>query len=485
VNNRGFLGKKSCKIHLMGIGGAGMSALAQLLLEKGHKVSGCDMSRSSYLEKMLHEGVPIFMGHDKTHLEKEAVDLLVYSSAISPQNPELLYAKETGIPIAKRAEILSMLFNESIGIGVAGAHGKTTTSSMIAFILDFGGISPSVAIGGELCDIGGNAKLGEGNHMVAELDESDGSFELFQCSIGVVTNIDWDHVDHYPDIVSVRKSFCRFLQQTKGKSSIILCAADKGVKDLLDCCKIPEGREVVTYGWDTSCNWQAANVQHIPGGGVLFTVRHEGKALGEIRLRLSGNHNALNALAACAVGISLGIPFDVVAQGLHGFCGAKRRLQKVYSQERVLIYDDYGHHPREIRATLEALRNIFPDRRLLIAFQPHRYSRTAAMYEDFAQALAVGDKVFLLPIYSADESNLWGISSKDIEGSMIQKGYNCTYCNDMEEARERILQSLGTRDLILTLGAGNVNLLGPILQKFLEEEEARKNAVSPVLAKTF
>ena len=468
----------------MGIGGAGMSALAQLLLEKGHEVSGCDMSCSSYLKKMLHEGIPISMGHDKAHLEGTSVDLLVYSSAISPQNPELLYAKEVGIPIAKRAEILSMLFNNGYGIGVAGAHGKTTTSSMIAFVLESGGVSPSVAIGGELCDIGGNAKLGKSEYMVAELDESDGSFELFQCSIGVITNIDWDHVDHYPDISSVQKSFDRFFKKTKEGSSLILCAADRGIHEFLQSYGMPSQRKILLYGWEEDCHWQALNVRHVSGGGVSFTVRHEGKTLGEIHLQLSGTHNVLNALAACAVGISLDIPFDVVARALHGFRGAKRRLQKVYAQGNILIYDDYGHHPKEIAATLEALRNIFPDFRVLVAFQPHRYSRTAAMSKEFAQALSKGDKVFLLPIYAADESNLWKASSKNIEKFMLESGYDCTYCSDMGEAQEQILRTLGDRDLILTLGAGNINLLGPILQKALEEEE-RKHATSPVFAKSF
>jgi len=484
VNDRGFFSKKSCKIHLMGIGGAGMSALAQLLIEKGHQVSGCDMSRSSYLDKMLHQGIPISMGHNVDHLEGKDVDLLVYSSAISPNNPELLYAKETGIPMAKRAEILSMLFNGSFGIGVAGAHGKTTTSSMTAFILEFAGVSPSVAIGGELCDIGGNAKLGQSNYMVAELDESDGSFELFQCSIGIITNIDWDHVDHYPDIASVQESFYRFLENTKETSTLILCTADKGVRDFLVRYNMPSGRNMVTYGWEKDCHWHASEVHHISGGGVRFTVNFQGEVLGQIQLQLSGTHNVLNALAACSAAMSLGIPFSTVVRSLYDFKGAKRRLQKVDSLEDILIYDDYGHHPREVSATLEALRNIFPEHRLIVAFQPHRYSRTAAMHEEFAQALAKGDQIFLLPIYSADESNLWQASSRDIEKSMFEKGHPCTYCNGMTEAREKILEILGEKDLILTLGAGNINLLGPILQKALRENGVGKNAAPRVFAKT-
>ncbi len=462
-----------------------MSALAQLLIEKGHSISGCDMCCSSYLDKMLHRGVPISIGHDVDHLKGEDVDLLVYSSAISPNNPELLYAEEAGIPMAKRAEILSMLFNGNFGIGVAGAHGKTTTSSMTAFVLESAGVSPSVAIGGELCDIGGNAKLGRSDYMVAELDESDGSFELFQCSIGIITNIDWDHVDHYPDIASVQDGFHRFLANTKEDSTLVLCAADKGVQDFLVRYDIPQGRKLVTYGWEEHCNWRASEISHVPGGGVSFTVSFDGEILGKIHLQLSGSHNVLNALAACSVGVSLGVPFSTVALALRNFRGAKRRLQKIGSRKNVIIYDDYGHHPREVSATLEALRSIFPEFLLNVVFQPHRYSRTAAMYNEFAQALAKGDRVFLLPIYSADESNVWNASSRDIEKSMIAEGHDCIYCDDMGNAKKRILESLGEgNELVLTLGAGDVNLLGPILHRALEEKRMEEDAASQIFAKT-
>ena len=485
MSDRGFSTKKACKIHLMGIGGAGMSALAQLLIEKGHVVSGCDMCCSSYLDKMLHQGVPISIGHDVEHLKGKDIDLLVYSSAISPNNPELLYAEKAGIPMAKRAEILSMLFNGNFGIGVAGAHGKTTTSSMTAFVLESAGVSPSVAIGGELCDIGGNAKLGQSDYMVAELDESDGSFELFECSIAIITNIDWDHVDHYPDINSVREGFHRFLANTKKGSTLVLCTADKGMQDFLMRYGVPEERNLVTYGWEEDCNWRASEVCHVPGGGVSFSVSSDGHTLGKIHLQLSGNHNVLNALAACSVALSLGIPFSIVSQALHDFRGAKRRLQKVGSRGNVIIYDDYGHHPREIAATLDALRNIFPGFMINVAFQPHRYSRTAAMYPEFAQALTKGDRIFLLPIYSADESNIWNASSRDIEKSMLEQGYPCTYCDDMGNAKKRILEALGDgNEVILTLGAGDVNLLGPILHKALEEKRVDEHVPPRVLAKT-
>ena len=312
-----------------------------------------------------------------------------------------------------------------------------------------------------------------------------GSFELFQCSVGIITNIDWDHVDHYPDIASVQDGFHRFLANTKKESTLVLCVDDKGVQDFLMRYDIPKERNLVTYGWEDHCNWRASEVYHVPGGGVSFTVSFDGEVLGSIHLQLSGKHNVLNALAACSVGISLGVPFSTVAQALHDFRGAKRRLQKIGSRRNVIIYDDYGHHPREISATLEALRSIFPGFLLNIVFQPHRYSRTAAMYNEFAQALAKGDRVFLLPIYSADESNIWNASSKDIEKSMIKDGHNCVYCDDMGNAKKRILESLGEEnEVVLTLGAGDVNLLGPILYRALEEKRVEEDADSRVFAKT-
>lgn len=466
MEGQGLELKNLRNVHLMGIGGAGMSGLARLLDEMGFAVSGCDVTSTSYVERVLERGIPVSLGHSPDHLRDYGVDLLVYSSAIAATNPELATARERGVAVARRAEILSMLFNERNGIGIAGTHGKTTTSSMIGLILDTAHLSPTLAIGGELCDIGGNAKLGEGDCMVAELDESDGSFELFHCRAAVVTNVDWDHVDHYPDLDSVKDAFVRFLSHVKPGGISVLCAEDPGVAAVL-----PRIREegVLTYGWGKRWNWGATHVHHIQGGGVSFVVHRNGSAVGDIVLGLSGEHNVLNALAACAVADALDVPFDVTKKALRVFRGAKRRLQYVGSMGDVQIYDDYGHHPNEIAATLRAVRNIFPEHRLIAVFQPHRYTRTAAMYDDFARVLPLADEVFLLPIYPADEEQVKGVSSLLIADAMERAGHACHFCQNMKDVQRQIAVLARSGDIILTIGAGNVCLLGPRLLQALRD----------------
>ncbi len=454
------------KVHLVGIGGAGMSALAHLLKGKGFFVSGCDVSRTTYVEKLIDAGVPVSLGHDESHLDLYSPDLVVYSSAIACHNTELQVARARRIPLARRAEILSLFFNCHRGIGIAGTHGKTTTSSMISLVLDAAGRSPTVAIGGELCDIGGNAKLGEGPEMVAELDESDGSFELFNCDVAVVTNVDWDHVDHYPDVESVRTAFVRFLNRVKAGGTVVTCAEDLGALAVAER-SVPE--RLITYGWGKSWEWGATEVQHIPGGGVSFSVLHRGVPMGNLSLRLSGDHNVLNALAACAVADLMGIPFDVVRSALGSFRGAKRRMQWVGTTNDIIIYDDYGHHPREVEVTLRAVRQIFPGRILLAIFQPHRYTRTGALYKDFSRVLSLADESFLLPIYPADEEPLEGVSSSLIAEAMAIGGAPCHLCFSMKDAQQKVLSHALPGDVILTVGAGNVCLLGGLLLHALRE----------------
>ena len=461
------------RVHLVGIGGAGMSALAHLLKGKGLFVSGCDMSRTTYVEKLIDAGIPVSLGHDESHLDLYSPDLVVYSSAIACHNTELQVARARHIPLARRAEVLSLLFNCHRGIGIAGTHGKTTTSSMISLILDAAGRAPTVAIGGELCDIGGNAKLGSGPDMVAELDESDGSFELFTCDVAVVTNVDWDHVDHYPDVESVRLAFGRFLHRVKEGGTVVACAEDMGALAVMD--RVTPQR-LITYGWGRNWDWGATDVQHIPGGGISFSVRHRGVTLGNLSLKLSGEHNVLNALAACAVSGLLEVPFDVVRGALGSFRGAKRRLQLVGTANGITIYDDYGHHPREVAATLRAVRQIFPGRRLLAVFQPHRYTRTGALYKDFSQALALADESFLLPIYPADEDPLEGVSSALIAEAMAMAKVPCHLCFNMKDAQQKVLFHTLPGDVVLTVGAGNVCMLGGLLLQAFRDA-AREHAV--------
>ncbi|WP_040344983.1 UDP-N-acetylmuramate--L-alanine ligase [Aminomonas paucivorans] len=468
-------------IHLMGIGGAGMSGLALLLKDMGFAVSGCDMVHTSYAEKVVQHKIELVLGHHQDHLERFSPDLLVYTSAISEEHPEIRAARERGIPVARRAEVLSDLFNRRRGIGVAGTHGKTTTSSMIALIAENAGISPTVALGGELCDIGCNAKLGSGETMVAELDESDGSFELFSPEIAVVTNIDWDHVDHYPTYESVGDAFHRFALGKKPAGSLVLCAEDAGTRRLAE--RLHEdglaSETLYTYGWGTSWTWGATDVTPLPGGGIRCLVHFRGTPLGTLSLRVSGEHNVLNALAACAACSIVGIPFEVSCRALSTFKGAKRRLQRVGAAEGVEVYDDYGHHPREIHATLRALRGAFPHRRLLVLFQPHRFTRTAAMFREFATVLTGADRVLLLPVYGADETPIPGVGSHLIAEAFPKEGpTRLDLCGSFSEAVEVVLRERRDQDVVLTVGAGNVCLLGERILDSLKRESSLAHAVA-------
>jgi len=451
------------RVHLMGIGGAGMSGLALLLKELGYEVSGCDVNRTSYVDRVIEKGIDFVIGHEMGHLEAYSPDLLIYSSAIPDQNEELLEAFRREIIVAKRADVLSWLFNSKKGIGIAGTHGKTTTSSMIAMILEQAGLEPTVAIGGELCDIGVNAKLGSGPYMVAELDESDGSFEGFAPEITVVTNADWDHVDHYPDIMSVLNAYQRFMANTKDGGSAIVCCEDSGIRKLFPLISSVTTTE--TYGFGTGWGWGACNIVHLEGGGVLFSVYHQGKEVCEMKLSISGDHNILNSLAAIIVARRLNIPFSLIQETLHDFRGAKRRLQYMGHIGKAELYDDYGHHPREIEATLNTLRQMFPQKRHMVVFQPHRYTRTKAMYKEFAEVLSMADLLYIMPIYPADEKPMNGVTSKLISDTLGKYGYSTYHlCSNFSEASSFILSELQPNDLLITIGAGNVTRVGEMVQ---------------------
>jgi UDP-N-acetylmuramate--alanine ligase len=452
-------------IHLMGIGGAGMSGLAVLLHSMGHSVSGCDTDNTFYVGKVRAEGVEVSMGHHKAHLDLYAPDLIIHTSAVAVDHPELIEARRRGIKVARRADVLSLIFNGKRGVGVAGTHGKTTTSSMISLIAELAGLDPTVAIGGELSDIGRNAKLGGGEYMVAELDESDGSFELFSPEVAVVTNVDWDHVDHYPTHMSVVDAFERFSLGRKPGAPLIVCGEDSGARQMLDRGTLSG---VVTYGWGLGWDWGATEVEHIHGGGTRCYVNRRGEKIGELRLRVSGEHNILNALASVAAGEAIGIPFELSSRSLEIFKGAKRRFQHVGEAGDVLVYDDYGHHPREIAATLSAMASAF-SRPLHVVFQPHRYTRTQALFRDFATVLGRADRVYLLPIYSADEAPIPGVSSFLIADEMHAYGRgDVVVCGDFQEAADQVCAASQEGDVVLTIGAGSIECLGRQILKRLQ-----------------
>lgn len=463
------------RVHLLGIGGAGMSGLALLLDKLGLRVSGCDMVRTCYVEKVEREGIVVLTGHDPEHIEKSPQDLVIFSSAIDPENPEIRAAHKAGIPVFKRADILSLLFNERLGVGVAGTHGKTTTSSMISLILEKASLRPTVAIGGELCDIGCNAKLGVGDHMVAELDESDGSFELFHPNVAVVTNVDWDHVDHYPDLESVVAGFTRFLSRRKKQGLTVVCGEDPGVRRIL---KADIVHPVETYGWGSSWTWGADDFVPVPGGGARYTLLHNGKEQRTVTLSVSGKHNVMNSLASIAVASHLSIDLDIACRALASFRGAKRRMQLVGKIKDVLIYDDHAHHPRELQVTLDALRHVFPEKRLVVLFQPHRFSRTAAMYSEFAKSLLGADDVLLAPVYSADEKPIDGISSSLIANALQDSGYaSVSLVGNLTEALRSLEEHVQEGDLVLTVGAGDICKVGVDFYRNLKSRKSNALAI--------
>ena len=467
---------KTKSIHLMGIGGAGMSGLAILLNQIGAKVSWCDILTTSYMKELKKNNVPIAMPHDAKHIDEFMPDILVYSSAIPTDHPEILKAWQNGISVARRAEVLSLIFNARRGVGVAGTHGKTTTSSMISLIAEMSGADPTIAIGGEISDIGTNAKLGRSDYMVAELDESDRSFVYFHPEIAIVTNIDWDHRDHYMTFKSVTDAFAEFLSNIKENGKVILCMEDAGINTLRTEYGID--KEFVTYGWGTGWDWGATEVVHNVGGGASYTLNHKGKPVGRINLAVSGEHNVLNSLAACAASVDMGVSLEDIKKALAIFSGAKRRLQKTGVVGDILIYDDYGHHPNEIYATLSTVRKIFPARRLVAVFQPHRFSRTAALYKEFAEALSFADRAFILPIYGSDEMPIEGVSSKlifDAASEDTRSHYELS--GDFDDLVKSVCQTARNGDIILTVGAGSVGALGRKIYDTLKEMHSHTEKV--------
>ncbi|MBQ7169184.1 MAG: UDP-N-acetylmuramate--L-alanine ligase [Synergistaceae bacterium] len=444
------------RLHLMGIGGAGMSALALLLKARGFSVSGCDMKSPHY----DLGAIPYELSHSPNHIDTYSPDALILSSAVSRSNPEVVSAVSKNIPIFSRAQALSYMFNQSDGIGIAGAHGKTTTSSMTGLIFLKAGKSPTVYVGANVPDIGTNAVSGSGREFIAELDESDGTFELFTPQIAVITNADWDHVDHYPTREDVIRAFTRFADGRKEGGTLILCAEDEGASQVFGMCDKTRG-EILRYGFGKSWDWGAYDITKNHGGGISFRVSHHGREIGLVSLRVSGEHNVLNALAAISAADLRGIDFGASAEILRDFHGSERRMQvKGTASGNILVMDDYAHHPSEIRATLEAVRGIYPERRLVVVYQPHRFTRTAMFAGKIAEALSVAGKAYVLPVYSAGEKECPHSSSEEI----IRLGNGKIQSATFDDIGDILRGELHSGDLLLTMGAGDVYSVG---EKFL------------------
>jgi UDP-N-acetylmuramate--alanine ligase len=446
--------RKQYHIHFVGIGGIGMSGIAELLINLGYKVSGSDLKGSDITDRLQRLGGTIWIGHAEEHIE--GADVVVKSSAIEPDNPEILAAERASIPVIPRAEMLAELMRLKYSIAIAGAHGKTSTTSMVASILAQGGLDPTVVIGGKLRSIGTNAVLGRGDYIVAEADESDGSFLKMSPSIAVVTNIDREHLDFYPDLEAIKAGFLDFLERVPFYGLAVLCLDNEPIQDL-----IPKVRKRhMTYGMNSQADFQIREVQ-IDRQQSRFAVFRSDRLLGHITLNLPGVHNVYNATAGVVVGTELDIPFNKIAAALAGLEGVQRRLEVKGEVHGVTVIDDYGHHPTEIKTTLDALKDCWPNRRRIVVFQPHRYTRTRALFDEFTRAFYQSDVLLVLPIYAAREKKIEGVSARALcEGITAHGHKDVHYLENFAEAVTYLEKNVKPGDLVLTLGAGDVWKVG-------------------------
>ncbi|HLH40537.1 MAG TPA: UDP-N-acetylmuramate--L-alanine ligase [Bryobacteraceae bacterium] len=446
-------------VHFVGIGGIGMSGLAELLIELGYPVSGSDLKFSAATDRLARRGAKVFEGHSADHLGEAKA--LVVSSAVGADNPEIIEARKRAIPVIPRGELLAELMRQKYGIAIAGSHGKTTTTSMTAAILSHAALDPTIVVGGRVATMGGaNARLGKSDYLVVESDESDGSFLKLAPIIAVVTNIDREHLDHYQDLDEIRAAFAQFAGKVPFYGLAVLCIDDDNVKQILPSVN----RRIVTYGASAQADLR---VTHCLNGHLSskFHVDYRGRDLGPFHLNIPGAHNALNAAAAIAVGLELEISPDSIRQALAGFGGVDRRFQIRGTERGVTVIDDYGHHPTEIRATLAAARAC-RYAHIHVLFQPHRYTRTQALMDDFARAFHQADTVHVMDIYAASEAPIEGVTAEALTERITSFGHRgARYVGAMERGIESVIAAAREGDAILTLGAGSVYQAG---EKILE-----------------
>ena len=452
-------------IHMIGIGGSGMSGIAEVLLNLGYTVHGSDLSNSATVERLRKLGAVIHTGHSAENLDDPQV--VVRSSAVSDDNPEVKAARERGIPVIPRAEMLAELMRLRTGIAVAGTHGKTTTTSLTASIFGAAGLDPTVIIGGLLNAYRANGHLGQGEYLIAESDESDGSFLCLFPIINVVTNVDYDHIDHYGTQEAIDDAFVAFMNKVPFYGMNVICGDDPGIQRLIPRIKRP----FITYGFSDDCRIRGEVLQC--DSSSLFNVwlrsrdGKEEKILEKVSLPQPGRHNILNALAAIGVALQAGIPARECAAGLAGFCGVGRRFERKGEKYGVTVIDDYGHHPTEIRATIRTARQVFPGRRLVMVFQPHRFSRTQALFGEFCQTFENVDKLYLTEIYPAGEKPIPGINGVNLAMGIRQVSKtDVEYKLDFDEIVDALAEELRPGDVLITQGAGSVTTVGPrVLEK--------------------
>ncbi|MFN3406883.1 MAG: UDP-N-acetylmuramate--L-alanine ligase [Caldimicrobium sp.] len=443
--------EKRRKIHFIGIGGVGMSGLALVLARLGHEVTGCDLTHSKYLEPLIEAGIKIYLGHDPGHLED--VEIVVYTSALPKDHIELKAAKEKGLILLPRAKMLSEVmrsYNKSIV--VAGSHGKTTTTSMIAEILLNLKLEPTVIVGGVIKNVKANSLLGKGEFLVAEADESDGSFLFYSPFIEVITNIDREHLDFYADYEAIKKAFANFIMRCHPEGKVILCLDDKGVREILEDLSGP----FLFYGLSEEAHVRGKIVEE--GAFPLVEVYYRDTKLGTLRLNIPGKHNVLNALGAISVAKVLNLPMKKVLKILENFKGVKRRLDFKGNYKGSILIDDYAHHPREIAETLKTLRELYPQKKICLVFQPHRYTRTKALWEEFLLTLKEPDLLILTDIYPASERPLPGISGESFFYAVKDlRGLKPTFYEKDLEGVRALVETLADKEMVIaTMGAGNV-----------------------------
>jgi len=459
--------KRYQQIHFVGIGGVGMSGIAEILLTLGYRVTGSDRRRNETVERLEQMGAKVFIGHAASNVE--GAHVVVYSSAISRDNVELVTAHNRQIPIIPRAEMLAELMRLKYGIAVAGTHGKTTTTSLVGAVLAEGRYDPTIVVGGRVTNLGSNARLGQGDYLVAEADESDGSFLKLAPTIAVVTTIDAEHLDHYRTLDAIREAFVAFVNKVPFYGSAVLCLDQPNIQMLLPRLE----KRVITYGLESGADLVARRLQ-LAGMTSRFDVYQRGTLLGDCLLQIPGRHNVLNALAAVAVGLDLEIPFLTIQKALAGFAGVQRRFQIRGTAAGVTVVDDYGHHPAEIRATLAAAKAGF-DSRVVTVFQPHRYTRTRDLKTEFLTAFNQADVLVVMDIYPAGEPPIPGVSAADLAEGIRAHGHrNVTFLgSDRARIVEYVTEISRPGDLIVTLGAGDVSQLGPDILRRLEAESPR------------
>jgi len=443
-------------VHFVGIGGAGMSGIAEVLLNLGYIVSGSDLASSETTERLAKLGGRIRCGHDASNID--GADVVVTSTAIPPTNNEVLAAREAHIPVIPRVEMLAELMRMKYSVAVGGTHGKTTTTSLISEVLARGGLDPTVVVGGKLKTLETGARLGTSEYMVAEADESDGSFLKLTPTISVITTVDEEHLDHYSGLDEIKDAFVHFANSVPFYGCSILCIDERNIQSIVGDIE----RRVITYGLATQADVRATDLD-LELAAPTFDIVAGSESLGRLETTMPGLHNVYNSLAAVAVGLELGVPFDNIAEGLREFEGISRRFETKGEVKDVLVLDDYGHHPAEVRATLRAASRRW-DRRLVVLFQPHRYSRTAKLADEFGRSFHDASVLLVTGIYAASEEPIEGVSGENIVDAARRYGHrSAEYVEEHDALLERALEIIEPGDVVLTLGAGDIYRVGESL----------------------